>query len=604
MSGKIKKFILGIGMEVIIFIGLAISAYALTCQVRENACNAGENALFSMFSTTNAHAGSHGYYSQKVCCDEVTASVKDSCSADESEILSFFQANNSHVAQAGHYSKKLCAKYTTYPLGCSIKTSCDSANETCVVSLRSQTNSHVANCDYHSYKLCCGKLPDLYVNSSSIVNKSQPVFGNPVELNITVWNIGDSAATQVNVSCYANGTYFDSDVINSIPPDVSMQTPRYASCTWIAERIKNNISVRVDPDNNIKELNESNNEAWKIIDVNIGPTIVDLLLNGSSSNITVERNWAVNITGTVNNTEGTLYLYNNSVLIKSCAGARSCTDIESHPAAVGAEFNITAHYPSTQNYTNSSKTWWIKINNSLPTITAPVYNESEVLRGRGVYISCDAKDVNDNYDNLKVNISIRDTNNVWSNVSAGKAGEPTFYRSYQTNISSPTSPLGTYLVACSVEDLNGGRAQNSSTFLVWAGATVSINLNATSVGWGEPVNASGQAVYNDTGYVTSSTAAIKISGSTKCTDPTDSVGRYDCVFTAPQSLGTYTVIVEVTDKDTGKVFTNSATLTVMTTYGGAKPIVAEQVTCYEEPRIVQNPDGTITKTTVRICVWK
>jgi hypothetical protein len=215
-------------------------------------------------------------------------------------------------------------------------------------------------------------------------------------------------------------------------------------------------------------------------------------------------------------------------------------------------------------------------------------------------------DADDNYIDLKVNISIRNPNNVWSNVSATQAGDPTFSRRYQTNISSPTSSLGTYLVVCSVEDLNGGRTESASTFLVWAGATVTVNLNATSVGWGEPVNASGQCAYNDTGYVSSSTVRIKSGDDVKCTDATDSSGEYSCVFTAPLSLGTYAITVELTDAITGKVFTNSTTLTVTTTYGGGETEkkTAEQVTCYEEPRIVQNPDGSIEKTTVKVCVWK
>jgi len=453
--------------------------------------------------------------------------------------------------------------------------------------------------------------PDLIVVSASFNNTTAMKHNDFILVNVTAGNSGNSSTGggnhAVDIYCYWDGALVSTNftrVLGPAPP----RNESWTFCNFTAKAGTHtlNITVNLTQPPEKDEWDYTNNNKTITLVVNTASTTVDLLLNGSSSNITVGRNWAVNITGTVSNTQGTLYLYNNSVQIKSCAGAGSCTDIESHPAAVGTEFNITAHYPTTQNYSAASKTWWIKINNTLPTVTMPAFNQSEVLRGRGVYISCDVTDVDDDYSDLKVNISIRDPNNVWSNVSATQAGEPTFSRSYQTNVSSPTSSLGTYFVACSVEDLNGGRAQSASTFLVWAGATITINLNATSVGWGDPVNASGQAIYNDTEYVSSSTVRIKSGDSVKCTDTTDSSGRYDCVFTAPQSMGTYAITAELTDAITGKVFTNSTTLVVTTTYGGgeAEKKSAEQVTCYEEPRIVQNPDGSIEKTTVKVCVWK
>ena len=89
----------------------------------------------------------------------------------------------------------------------------------------------------------------------------------------------------------------------------------------------------------------------------------------------------------------------------------------------------------------------------------------------------------------------------------------------------------------------------------------------------------------------------------KCTDTTNTEGLYDCQFSAPRNLGTYTVVVEVTDKDTGKLITNSTSLIVSVAYG-EEEIIAPNIGCYEVPKIIQNPDGSIEKVNVRICVWK
>jgi hypothetical protein len=99
----------------------------------------------------------------------------------------------------------------------------------------------------------------------------------------------------------------------------------------------------------------------------------NIFLNGSSSDITVERAWVVNISANVSNTQGTIHLYNNSVLITSCGGTNTCENIETHPADVDTEFNITAEYNETQNYTGTSKTWYIIINNTIPTVPTLLY---------------------------------------------------------------------------------------------------------------------------------------------------------------------------------------------------------------------------------------
>jgi hypothetical protein len=240
--------------------------------------------------------------------------------------------------------------------------------------------------------------------------------------------------------------------------------------------------------------------------------------------------------------------------------------------------------------------------NTKPTVGINV-TPAEVERGNGIEVSCDVSDVEDAIDLLTVNISVRDAGGVWSNTTITDRIDSTFYRDYQT---TQESVLGNYTALCTVIDTDGGRTDNSSMFLVWQNGTVSVNLNATSVTYSAAVNASGQVAYLSGGAVTLSYVVVSILGEQKCTDTTDAAGGYACVFSAPNRVGTFMVDVQVIDKDTGKRLTNSTALAVSVSYGepSAAESAAKDVGCYEVPSLVQNPDGSITKSTVRICVWK
>jgi len=585
----------------IVFLAFGLtSAKAFTCAVRDSACNAGENNMFSMSHQNNSHAGKADYYQYLVCCDEATASPKDACASNETEILSFFRQNNSHVSQPGYYSTKLCAGYSTYGLECSLKASCN-ATETCIVSLHDTTNSHAAMCGYYDTQLCCSKLPDLYVNSTSITpNVTLPVYGTPVLMNITVWNIGDSAATAVNVSCYANGTYFGSDVINSVPPDASKQTPRYASCVWTAA-CTNNISVLVDPAGNIRELNESNNFAWSVKPITEKLTVaIDYPANGQSVYRGNDVSLQSTVTASCNLPDYTVSWYNQSTLINTGEDITWTVPLADELLGVRT-INATAR---AENYSNGTANVNITILNNLPTTGAPAYvPPAEIQRGNGIEISCTVSDVEDAASALTVNVSIKDPNGNWSNVTTASHYGSTYYRDYQT---TQDSALGTYTAACTVVDTDTGKAETTSTFLLWQNGTVTVNLNATSVRYGAAINVSGSAAYLDTGAIKLSDVSVSILGEQKCTDTTDAAGGYTCVFSAPNQVGTFAVNVQVTDTYTDKLITNSTALTVSVSYG--EPATAEKaapnVGCYEVPSLVQNPDGSVTKSTVKICVWK
>ncbi len=599
------KIYISLLLTIFLLIILVKSSSALTCNLRSNSCAAGETCLFSTYQQNNSHVGNCTEYTYKVCCDTViSATNRTSCNADEDTVISMYATANSHAANKTSYNNKICAKYAGSPINASVKASC-AADETCVASIFSTTNAHVGECGYYSNQICMRKLPDLKVNQSSInKNVSSPVVGDPVLFNITVWNIGDAAAPQVNVSCYDNGTYFSSGVINSIPPDVSQQTPRYASCTWTSVcGVGHNISARADPANDIQEYNETNNEAWQTLSLieklNIA---IDSPTNGSS----VYRGQTVSLLSTVTAscvapTGYTVTWYNRTGQIAT--GEDTSWTIPLADSILGTQqINATANKTG---YASNSTNVTITILNNLPTLTTLSYNvtPAEIIAGNGIRVSCDVTDAEDTAASLSVNISVRDPSSVWSNVSASRIGN-TFYRDFATTVDST---LGSYTTVCSANDTDNGYNESAtSQFLVYQNATLLLTLNSTEVWWEDGVNASIEARRADQTVINSGDITIKRDGVTLCSGTTNSQGKYSCSFTAPATVGTYNISANVTDPLTNKNFFNSTALKVKISYGGTATELerSREVGCYEVPTIIQNPDGSIKKVMVSVCALK
>jgi hypothetical protein len=64
------------------------------------------------------------------------------------------------------------------------------------------------------------------------------------------------------------------------------------------------------------------------------------------------------------------------------------------------------------------------------------------------------------------------------------------------------------------------------------------------------------------------------------------------------------MFVEIIDSQTGKIFTNSTILIVKLAYGVQEKELerARQVSCYEFPQLVINPDGSIKQVFVKVCI--
>lgn len=593
-----KKFLLALIFLVFVF----QLVNGLTCSLKSS-CSSNETCLLSFAYSSNSHVAACGYYANKLCCDRFfAAAIRSSCFANESEILSLFATQNSHVGSKGYYANKLCASFYSTPANCSIKTSCD-ASETCVLELAKANNAHAAACGTgYPYKLCCRALPDLYVNESSIKLNATEIYANDtVLINITVYNIGDAAAASVNVSCYANGNYIDSDVINSVPPDPSMQEPRYASCVWKAScPLNQTLEVRVDPLDEIAEYNESNNNA------SINVSIYDrfsITIDNPKDNENYYRGQTINLNSTVTAVCGTLAGY--SVEWRNSTSIISTKEDDTYTIGLADSFLGPEPINASVFYNGKLHDYdlvTINILNNLPSVSNISYNVTppEIHVGEAIQISCDVTDVEDDASLLNVSINVKDAVGSWQNQSASRIGN-TFYIDYQT---SETSPIGYYTAVCKAIDTDNGTAESVSQFLVYKNVSVSIVLNNTEPWWNESVLARVHAERIDGSPVQGGDVNITVNQTLVCSNKTatDSNGNYSCIFNAPAQLGLYYVYAYVADPLTSKVFYNYTLMNVTAKIGAEER--AANIACYEEPVIIQNPDGTLRKATLKVCVYE
>jgi len=131
--------------------------------------------------------------------------------------------------------------------------------------------------------------------------------------------------------------------------------------------------------------------------------------------------------------------------------------------------------------------------------------------------------------------------------------------------------------------------------------TVTVDLNATNVWWNDSVLVSGTATYSNGTSISDAGVEIFVDDELSCSTTTLPNGDYNCSFYSPFELGTYTVLVNVTNS-TGYNFVNSSSLIVRLKYGKVPSGKADRVV-YEIPVIIQELSGSIRRAWVRIMVW-
>ncbi|MDD1764901.1 MAG: hypothetical protein LUO84_00410 [Methanomassiliicoccales archaeon] len=143
------------------------------------------------------------------------------------------------------------------------------------------------------------KWPDLAITANDIVfSPNLPEESQLVNISAAVWNIGNLNATDVNVRFYRENSLIGETQTSLVPYGEN----RTAGVQWQALPGNHLIKVIVDPDNIIVELNETNNQASKMVgvvpstfyqpDLEISPENVTLSSDeigvGDSVNLTAE----------------------------------------------------------------------------------------------------------------------------------------------------------------------------------------------------------------------------------------------------------------------------------------------------------------------------
>jgi len=150
----------------------------------------------------------------------------------------------------------------------------------------------------------------------------------------------------------------------------------------------------------------SANTGTQTYTVNIAPSEVNLTLNGTDDNITVNVGSQVNITGILATGQGTIELYSNGNLINN--GTSPLSNLTAYDSL--GTFNVTVNYLENQNYTASEETHWVTVVDTMgPVINSLSDSPDPVEKGSRVEIEAN---ITDNVNVSAATVRIDDTNHT------------------------------------------------------------------------------------------------------------------------------------------------------------------------------------------------
>ncbi len=263
----------------------------------------------------------------------------------------------------------------------------------------------------------------------------------------------------------------------------------------------------------------------------------------------------------------------------------------------GGSHIYTCDYPGSQNYSFTTLDTDTMTINKLPTLTKLYINGTDTNRefAQGALVNFTVT-VNISGKIVKLNTNFTG----WVIPS----GISPYY-----NYTVLNYKYGIYSITGYFEGDENYTASSESHFLtIISPVVISIDLNESNVRWGDSVNVSG--IVKRVNQTPLSNVAVKLTfdGKPICLNMpnTSSTGWYTCVFNTPHRIKTGDVHVQMTDPLTGELVTNTTILKIKVLWGSGEKEMEEagNVGCYEVPKIIQNPDGSIRRVLVRLCVWK
>jgi hypothetical protein len=195
------------------------------------------------------------------------------------------------------------------------------------------------------------------------------------------------------------------------------------------------------------DLNYSNQtDQWYYV-VTKDNSSVDLLLNGVDGNIMIYEGQTVNKTGYLVDGEGYIYMYQNGTLINSGAGPLENVTQYNIPGS----YNITLVYYTTQNYTASSETHLITVNDDVyaPNVTNVAATPAVIGLGGSTNITADVTD-DGVIDTVLAEVMLPNSTMFYYEMISG--GGNTYYYELGTLL---TWQLGEYNVTIIANDTSG-----------------------------------------------------------------------------------------------------------------------------------------------------
>lgn len=131
-------------------------------------------------------------------------------------------------------------------------------------------------------------------------------------------------------------------------------------------------------------------------------------------------------------------------------------------------------------------------------------------------------------------------------------------------------------------------------------ATLTINLNASSVWWNDSIEVRGKVLNSSNLPEANVNITVRLEGSF-CNTTTNFEGEYLCVVKAPLELGKFDLIVEA--KKDNFFIRNSTQIEVKIVFG-KEVIGIKDRAVLELPTIIQEPSGKIKIAIARIIIWR
>ena len=140
-------------------------------------------------------------------------------------------------------------------------------------------------------------------------------------------------------------------------------------------------------------------DSW-IFTISQASSEVNLTLNETEENITINEGDSINLNATLITGEGSIKLYNNGTLINS--GSSPIGNSTTFDTA--GFYNITAIYESTQNYSSSFETYYVNVTDITPPLVSfenPTTNSGNYNQN-AIWVNVTASDVSSSLDTIKI----------------------------------------------------------------------------------------------------------------------------------------------------------------------------------------------------------